>query len=150
MKVASHLYSYSFALNPDWSRKYALRPEIMEYFSSVAESHGVTKHITHSSTVQTATFDETSGTWIVTVLDQKRNSVHQRRAKVLISAVGALSVPKECDIQGAENFKGKLFHSAQWDHSFDWADKDVVVIGTLARLPSVSAVLAGLANHLPI
>jgi hypothetical protein len=26
---------------------------------------------------------------------------------------------------------GRLFHSAQWDHSFDWAAKDVVVIGEI-------------------
>ena len=104
----------------------------MDYFRSVSEHHGVTKHIVYKSTVQAAEFDEKSGTWVIAVLDQEQGIVRQRRAKILISAVGALSIPKECDIKGAENFKGRLFHSAQWDHSFDWADKDVVVIGKLA------------------
>ncbi|KAL1954825.1 hypothetical protein VTO42DRAFT_555 [Malbranchea cinnamomea] len=127
--VASHLYSYSFALKPDWSRKFALREEIMEYFESVAEKYGVTKNITYRSAVQSASFDETTGTWLVTILDRQTNRAYERRAKFLVSAVGALSIPKECDINGAEKFKGKLFHSAKWDHSFDWAGKDVVVIG---------------------
>lgn len=35
--VASHFYSYSFALNPDWSQKFSLRSEIQAYFRSVAE-----------------------------------------------------------------------------------------------------------------
>ncbi|KAK2794813.1 hypothetical protein FQN52_007584 [Onygenales sp. PD_12] len=127
--VASHLYSYSFAPNPDWSRKYALQPEIFSYFRSVAAKYDITPHVSFNSTVETADFDETTGTWLVTILDQKTGRLQQRRAKILVSAVGALSVPKECDIKGAGNFKGKLFHSAKWDHSFDWAGKEVVVVG---------------------
>lgn len=134
-KVASHLYSYSFALKPDWSQKFALRQEIMEYFISVANSHGVTKNIVFKSTVKTTVFDGTTGTWLVTIQDQKTDRVHQRRAKILISAVGALTIPNECDIKGAGTFRGKMFHSARWDHSFDWEGKDVVVIGKFATSP---------------
>lgn len=79
--------------------------------------------------MQGAEFDEATGTWVVRILDQKTGKLQKKRCRVLISAVGALSVPKECDIKGAEKFKGKLFHSSQWDHSFDWADKEVVVVG---------------------
>ena len=50
---------------------------------------------------------------------------------MLVSAVGALSVPKECETPGASNFQGPLFHSAKWDHSFDWKNKDVVVLGII-------------------
>ena len=35
--VASHFYSYSFALNPDWSQKFSMRSEIQAYFCNVAE-----------------------------------------------------------------------------------------------------------------
>ena len=101
----------------------------MAYFRSVAERYDITRHIKYFSTVKGASFDETTGTWTVTVLDQKTNHTGQRRAKILVSAVGALSVPKECDIKGAEKFHGRLFHSAKWDHTFDWAGKDVVVVG---------------------
>lgn len=48
---------------------------------------------------------------------------------MLVTAVGTLSVPKDCDIPGATRYKGKIFHSARWDHTFDWTDKEVVVIG---------------------
>ncbi|KAK2749249.1 hypothetical protein FQN57_006865 [Myotisia sp. PD_48] len=127
--VPSHLYSFSFALNPEWTRPFALQPEILAYFRSVAQRYGVDRNITYQSTVQEAAFDSKTGTWLVTIFDQKSNSTFQRRAKVLISAVGALSTPKDCEIKGAEKFQGKLFHSAEWDHSFDWAGKDVVVVG---------------------
>lgn len=116
-------------MKSDWSRKFAPQPEIQDYFHSIAEKHDIKRHITYFSTVQGAEFDEATGTWVVRILDQKTGKLQKKRCRVLISAVGALSVPKECDIKGAENFKGKLFHSSQWDHSFDWADKEVVVVG---------------------
>ncbi|KAJ5191397.1 uncharacterized protein N7498_010382 [Penicillium cinerascens] len=121
--VASHFYSFSFALNPNWSRKFASQQEIAAYLHDVVEQNDVPSHVRCLATVQSAAFDETSGTWVATMLDSVSGEVSQRRSKILISAVGA---QRECEIQGAEIFKGKLFHSAQWDHSFDWAGKDVV------------------------
>ncbi|CEN61240.1 hypothetical protein ASPCAL07902 [Aspergillus calidoustus] len=127
--VPSHLYSYSFALNPEWSTQFAPRAEIEAYCRSVADKYDIPRHITFRSTVQGATWDEASGTWSVRILDQQTEKVYKRRSRVLISAVGLLSEPNDCEIPGAQDFTGKLFHSARWDHSFDWAGKDVVVIG---------------------
>ncbi|KAK4983124.1 hypothetical protein LTR50_007409 [Elasticomyces elasticus] len=127
--VASHFYSYSFALNPDWSQKYSMRGEIQAYFRSVAEQYNIVPHIRFHSTVESALWDAQTDTWNVTVKDQKTKQTYARRCKILVSAVGALSVPKTCEIPGADTFKGSLFHSAQWDNSFDWKDKEVVVIG---------------------
>ena len=73
--------------------------------------------------------------WEVEVLDWKTKGKTVRRAKILVSGVGALSVPKECDIPGAEVYKGRLFHSAKWDHGFDWGGKDVVVLGIFPPPP---------------
>lgn len=127
--VASHFYSYSFALNPDWSRKYSMREEIQQYFRSVSDQYGVTERVRFHSIVEKAAWNEQEKVWEVNVLDLKTKERTLRRAKVLVSGVGSLSVPKECDVEGHEMFKGKLFHSAKWDHSFDWGDKDVVVLG---------------------
>lgn len=54
------------------------------------------------------------------------------RAKIVISAVGGLVEPKGWpeEIPGIENFKGPVFHSARWDESVDFNNKDVVVVGT--------------------
>ncbi|KAL2784976.1 hypothetical protein BJX66DRAFT_347869 [Aspergillus keveii] len=127
--VPSHLYSYSFALNPEWSAQFAPQAEIEAYTRSVADKYDIPRHITFRSTVQGATWDGASGTWSVRILDQQTGKVYKRRSRVLISAVGLLSEPNDCEIPGAQDFTGKFFHSARWDHSFDWASKDVVVIG---------------------
>lgn len=91
------------------------------YLRSVAGQHDIPRHVRFLSTVQSAAFDESAGTWVVTVLDQSSGSVYQIRSRVLISAVGALSVPRECEIKGSERFQGRLFHSVRWYDSFDWA-----------------------------
>ncbi|CRG86615.1 hypothetical protein PISL3812_03625 [Talaromyces islandicus] len=127
--VASHFYSYSFALKPDWTQKFALQREILQYFRDVATKHDVVRYIQYQADIVKATWDEQYGIWVVEVLDKNTGITQILRSRAVVSAVGALSIPRPCEIQGAEQFRGKLFHSARWDHEFDWSDKDVVVIG---------------------
>lgn len=76
-----------------------------------------------------AEWDESTATWVVHIENLDNNTKYDRRCRVLISAVGALSIPKKCDIPGVESFRGHIFHSAEWDHTFDWKAKKVVTIG---------------------
>ncbi|KAK3117654.1 hypothetical protein LTR53_000782 [Teratosphaeriaceae sp. CCFEE 6253] len=127
--VASHFYSYSFALNPDWSQKFSLQSEIQAYFRGVAEKYNIVPHVRFQSTVEKAKWNEAEQYWEVTVKDWKTKETYVRRAKIVVSGVGSLSIPRKCEIPGADDFSGKLFHSAKWDTSFDWHGKDVVVLG---------------------
>ncbi|KAB8648475.1 hypothetical protein FH972_026131 [Carpinus fangiana] len=133
--VASHFYSFSFALNPAWTQKYSMQPEIQRYFRSVADAHGVYPHVSFGTEVVRAVWiegkaGEAGGSyWEVVTRDVGSGRRGVRRSKVLVSAVGSLSVPKAFEMPGKNAFRGKMFHSAQWDHSFDWANKDVVVLG---------------------
>ncbi|GAP89411.1 putative flavin monooxygenase FMO [Rosellinia necatrix] len=127
--IIAHFYSYSFALNPNWSRKYPLQPEIIEYIQNVAARYDIEKHTRFQSVVTSADWEESSGTWLVSIKDLKTLEIYERRCKILISAVGILSIPNKCDIPGVASFKGRMFHTSEWDHSFDWKDKEVVVIG---------------------
>lgn len=65
-------------------------------------------------------------------LEEGDQWVHE--CKVLISCVGALTTPKDCNIPGHENFQGPLFHSARWDHRVDLTGKDVIVIGNGCKI----------------
>ncbi|KAH8657711.1 putative monooxygenase [Xylariales sp. PMI_506] len=127
--VPSHFYSYSFALNPNWSRKFPLQEEILAYFHDVARRFDLSRHTRLECTVQKAVWDAAMSVWNVTIFDQALKRSFQRSCKALISAVGALSTPKECDVPGSEDFGGHIFHSARWDHSFDHANKKVLVLG---------------------
>src|SRR4051794_32961027 len=56
--VPSHLYSYSFAPNPDWSRTYSPQPEIQDYLRGVARDTGVLPHLRLRTEVLAASYDD--------------------------------------------------------------------------------------------
>jgi cation diffusion facilitator CzcD-associated flavoprotein CzcO len=122
--VPSHLYSFSFAPNADWSRTYSMQPEIEAYLQRVADDFGVSDKVRLSTSATGAEWDEEGSRWVV------ETSTGTVRARVLVSAAGALSDPKMPDIEGLDSFKGHTFHSAQWDHDYDVTGKRVAVIGT--------------------
>lgn len=128
-QVPSHFYSYSFALNPEWSQKFAMQPEIQQYFDNVAGSHGIIPHVRFHTELETADWERETASWVVQLKDGKTGRSYTRRSKILVSAVGSLSTPKGCDIPGVDSFKGRIFHSAKWDHTFDYKGKEIVCIG---------------------
>lgn len=123
--VASHLYSFSFEQNPNWSRAFGQQPEILEYIKHCAEKYDLYRHIRFDTTIVESVFDGATGTWQV-----HTQSGEQLSARVVVSAVGALSDPAYPKIPGLEAFKGKLMHTAQWDDAYDLAGKRVAVIGS--------------------
>src|SRR3954451_6256158 len=122
--VPSHLYSFSFAPNPDWTRTYSRQPEIEAYLQRVAKDFDIERSVRLGTTVTGADWDEDELRWHV---ETDRGGL---RARVLVSAAGALSDPRSPEIAGIDSFEGRMFHSAQWDHSYDIAGKRVAVIGT--------------------
>jgi cation diffusion facilitator CzcD-associated flavoprotein CzcO len=122
--IPSHLYSYSFELNPDWSRTYSRQPEIRDYLSRCADKYGVRPHIRFRTNVSSASWDDDARRWEIETDDGTL------RARVLIAGAGPLAEPKFPDIPGLESFEGKAMHSARWDHDYDLNGKRVASIGT--------------------
>lgn len=122
--IPTHLYSYSFARNPNWSRLYPLQEEILEYVRDVAERHGVTPHVRFGTEMEHSRWDEASSRWRV------RTSGGELSCDVLVSAIGATAEPCDPDIPGWESFAGTRFHSARWDREHDLSGERVAVIGT--------------------
>src|SRR3954447_26520929 len=63
--VPSHLYSFSFAPNPNWTRTFPLGKEIWAYLRDCAERFGVMPHIRFGHAVQGAEWDEDEQRWTV-------------------------------------------------------------------------------------
>lgn len=123
--IPSHLYSFSFDRNPDWSRMYSGRDEIQHYLKCCAKKFGLEPYLRLNTRMQEAVWDQAAALWRVTTA-----SGDTLKARVLVSAVGALHVPKYPDIPGMENFAGPSFHSTWWDASVALEGKRVGVIGT--------------------
>jgi len=123
--VQSHLYSFSFEPNPEWTRMFAPQPEIKAYLQRCAQKYALLPHVRFNAEVVRAEYDEQAALWKVTTRDGQRYS-----ARVLVSGMGGLSTPAYPAIKGLEKFKGKTFHSADWDHAYDLKGKRIAVIGT--------------------
>ena len=121
--VPSHLYSYSFEPNPEWSHRYAPGGEIEAYFEAVAEKYGVTRRIRFGEEVTRCVFE--GGRWRLST-----SRGHQEQADIVIAATGVLHHPKLPDIEGLGSFAGPCFHSARWDHGVDLEQSRLGVIGT--------------------
>jgi cation diffusion facilitator CzcD-associated flavoprotein CzcO len=143
--VPSIIYQFSYALDPDWSRRFGSQPEIRDYLRRVSETTGVRGHIRFNTVVTAATFDEFRSKWLIDLADGERIE-----ADVFISAAGQLSEPSLPNIAGRESFRGAQFHSAEWDHSVDITDKRVALIGSGASAVQVVPAIAEKVGHLTV
>ena len=131
--VPSHLYEFSFAPNPDWTRRYATQPEIQAYIEAVAGRYGVRDRIRTNTQVLSARWDEARNKWLIKTMRTSTGSepiAGDHEADVLITACGQLSVPKRPEIKGLETFEGSAFHTAEWRHDVELSGERVAVIGS--------------------
>ncbi|MBK5230492.1 MAG: NAD(P)/FAD-dependent oxidoreductase, partial [Thermoleophilia bacterium] len=122
--VPSNLYSFSFALNPNWSNSYSPGGEIWDYLRDVARRFDILRHVRFNHQIKRAEWNDDAQHW------RLQTSEGEYTADVVISALGPLSVPMIPDLPGIDSFKGETFHSQQWDHDFDFEGKRVAVVGT--------------------
>ena len=140
--VQSHLYSFSFAPNPDWTRSYSRQPEIWAYLKRCAEDFRILPHIRFRHDVREAAWDEGAQLWRI------ETSQGRFTASILVMASGALSNPALPELRGLERFRGRAFHSARWQHDYDLTGRRVAVVGTGASaiqfVPEIQPVVSKL------
>jgi cation diffusion facilitator CzcD-associated flavoprotein CzcO len=121
--VPSHLYCYSFAPNPDWSRRYAPGGEILAYLDDFAARRALKSRIRCGQEV--ARCEHLDGRWRMEMRSGDWDS-----ADVVIAATGVTHHPRLPDITGLDAYAGDAFHSARWDHSVTLEGRRVGIIGT--------------------
>ncbi|PTR22137.1 cation diffusion facilitator CzcD-associated flavoprotein CzcO [Rhodococcus sp. OK519] len=125
----SHYYSYSFELNPHWTKYYPPGPEYLEYMRSVADKYGLHSKISLSTEVLSADWNEPDQRWTV-VTRSADGATQQHTAAAVVTALGMLNAPNIPDIEGLGTFEGKIVHTAEWDPELDLSGKRVVILGT--------------------
>jgi cyclohexanone monooxygenase len=143
--VPSHLYSYSFAPNPRWSKTYANQPEILAYLERVAAEHKLGGHLRANTAITAARWSDSQRRWTLTSADGR-----QHHFDVVVSAVGMLDVPYIPVIVGANRFRGRRFHSSRWDHSKSTDGERVASIGTGASAIQYVPAIARKTAHLTV
>jgi cation diffusion facilitator CzcD-associated flavoprotein CzcO len=143
--VQSNLYSFSFAPNPGWGRSYSEQPEIQAYLQATADRFDVRRHCVFGADMTSARWDDATRRWLVST------AAGEFRARVLVSAAGALADPTYPDLPGLDSFAGTVMHSARWDAGHDLTDERVAVIGTGASaiqvVPAIQPVVDSVAVY---
>ncbi|MEM7437906.1 MAG: NAD(P)/FAD-dependent oxidoreductase, partial [Myxococcota bacterium] len=143
--VQSHVYSLSFAQNPNWSRRFSGWQEIQQYLSGLVEDWGLHAHLRTNTEIVRAVFDESAGTWTLTT-----DSGDTFKARAVFSAVGGLVDPAYPNIEGMNEFKGDMFHTARWRHDVELDKKRVAVVGTGASAVQVVPTIAPSVEELTV
>ena len=122
--IQSHMYSFSFAQNPGWTRSYSPQPEIWSYLKTVTDRFRLRDHLRFGVEVTGARWDADERCWHVAT------NQGEYVARFLVAGIGALHIPNIPKLPGIERFAGETFHSASWNHDYDLTGKRVAVIGT--------------------
>ena len=122
--VPSHFYSYSFSMNPNWSKTFPEQYEILEYLENVTDKFKIRPHIKFNSEVKESKYNQKDKYWETYLFNGE-----VFRSRSLVSGLGQLNKPKYPEINGLKDFNGHSFHSAQWDHNYNLEGKKVAVIG---------------------
>lgn len=123
--VKSHLYSYSFDLNANWSRLWSGQPEILDYFEQCAQRYELGGNLQLNTEITSAHWDAGGEGWQLTTSTGERFTFD-----VVVSAIGLFTQPVLPDLLEEEPFTGTLMHTARWDHAVDLRDARVAVLGT--------------------
>lgn len=143
--VPSDVYSFSFELNPDWSRTFSQWDEIQDYLLACTDKHGLRDYLRLGVGIEDASFDEDRGIWVL-----RTSEGETFEARAVISGVGGLVDPSVPAIEGLENYTGDSFHTARWNHDVDLTGKRVGVIGTGASAVQVIPEVAKVAKNVTV
>ena len=141
--VPSHLYTYSFEPNPEWSALFSPGAEIQAYFEGVAEKYRIEPIIRFNTEITAASYDAAARQWHI-----ETNAGERATVDMVIAATGVLHRPVYPDIEGLDDFAGAKFHSARWDHSVALDGQRIGIIGTGSTGVQIVPALIDRVRHL--
>lgn len=145
--IPAFWYSIFDELNDNWS---ALRPpqyEMEEYILGVVKKHDLDRHAKFGIVASKVVYDEEHENWKIYATSLETGQRYEHTSKVVFACQGGLVQPAQLQAPGLENYKGVYMHSAVWDHSVDFKDKQVVVVGNGC---SAAQVVPALVNQLEV
>lgn len=127
--VPSAIYCFPFEPYPEWSHFFSRGEQIQEYFQMAVKKWKLDQNVLFNHYVQDARWVEEASEWKLEVSKDGGAETFTDHVDILISARGFLSKWNWPSIPGIETFEGKRVHSAAWDHSYDYTNKKIAVIG---------------------
>lgn len=147
-EVTAYCYSFDRQLFDQWtwSQRYPRQAEIFSYLTLFADRYDLRRSIAFDTTVERATFNESTSRWELVTDSGQRWS-----ARFLIEGVGLLSSTNLPEFPDQGTFAGEIYHTARWPHrEVDFGGKRVGVIGTGSSGVQVITEIAAEAGHLTV
>jgi cation diffusion facilitator CzcD-associated flavoprotein CzcO len=145
LRSDSDIFTFGFSWSP-WSRgeSMAQGDQIRDYLHRSARKEGIDSHIEFSRSVEAADWDSEQKCWNLRVRHGISGDEQRYRSRFILLGTGYYDyqTPMQTVIPGIENFEGKVIHPQFWPEEYDYADKDIVVVGSGATavtlLPSLA------------
>ena len=148
--VESMEYSYSFSEELqqewEWSDRYSVQPEILEYANHVADRFDLRKDIRFNEKVLSAEYVENSRMW-----ELETDTGNKYTSRYCVMATGSLSSINKPKFKGIDSYNGDWYITGKWPHeNVDLSGKNVGIIGTGSSAVQAIPVIAEHAKHLTV
>jgi 4-hydroxyacetophenone monooxygenase len=148
--TSSFLFQYTFEKNYKWTEHFAASEENQAYLTYIATKNNVKEHFIFNREVMGAEWNQKDSKWTIQINNKQSGEKETMVANVMISATGVLSTPRLPDIKSIKDFKGPIFHTAQWNHSVPYKDARCALIGTGSTGTQLAPGLAQYAKSLAV
>ncbi len=142
-----HTLGYSFK---PWKHERAIAdgPAILDYIRETAREYDVEKLIRYNHRATKISWDSSRALWTVSI-EKQGASAGTISCNFIYSCTGYYRYDKGYtpDFPDIEQFKGQVIHPQLWPEDLDYADKNVVVIGSGATAITVVPEMAKTAKH---
>ncbi|KJX92970.1 flavin-binding monooxygenase like protein [Zymoseptoria brevis] len=145
----SDLFTFGFPWRP-WHEDSSIAHggSIHKYMKESAAEYGIDKKIQYNTMVENADYSSASNSWTLqTKVNGEKNKTFKARWIMMCTGYYDYHNPMQVDIPGINNFKGQVIHPQFWPEDLDYANKDVVIIGSGATAVTVLPVMAEKAKH---
>lgn len=98
--------------------------------------------------VERCEWSEERKRWRLTIRRYETDEVFVHECQFLFTATGQLMQPREIDVPGSENFRGRILHSSRWDKDVEIEGKRVVVFGNGCTASQIVPAIVDKTKHL--
>ena len=147
----SDMHTMGFKFKP-WNspKTIADGPAILSYLEETIEENDLRKKIQFNKKVIGASWSSIDALWTLEVEDQSNKSVEKTTCNILYLCGGYYNYDKGYtpEFKGVEKFKGQVIHPQKWPEDLDYADKEVVIIGSGATAVTIVPSMAEKVKHI--
>ena len=141
----SDMYTLGFKFKP-WKSPKAIAdgPAILSYLNETADDYNLRPHIQYNAKMVSADWDSAHAIWTVSFADGRKMSCN---FLFMCSGYYSYESGHTPDFPGQDDYQGQIIHPQKWPEDFDYAGKNIVVIGSGATAVTLLPSLAKSAKH---